>query len=102
MLAVTIFGKELTWRRGKIMEHPFLNREDLNSKSIEELQDAISSLNSKLTFAHRTGNGPLIHQLQMVLESYRNQVSKKMDELFEKQKINTRINIQSENEQLKN
>lgn len=84
------------------MEHPFLNREDLQSKSVEELQDSISSLNSKLTFAYRTGNQPLVHQLQMVLESYRNQVSKKMDELFEKQKLNTRINIQSENEQLKN
>lgn len=84
------------------MEHPFLNREELSSKSVEELQDIISSLNTKLTFAYRTGNGPLIHQLQMVLESYRNQVAKKMDELFEKQKLNTRINIQSENEQLKN
>lgn len=78
------------------MEHPFINKEELGSKTLEELQDAISSLNSKLTFAYRTGNGPLIHQLQMVLESHRNQLSKKMDDLFEKQKINTRINIQSE------
>lgn len=78
------------------MEHPFINKEELASKTLEELQDTISSLNSKLTFAYRTGNGPLIHQLQMVLESHRTQLSKKMDDLFEKQKINTRINIQSE------
>jgi hypothetical protein len=75
------------------MEHPFIN--DLSDKNMEELQDAISSLNQKLTFAYRTGNQPLIHQLHMVLESYRNQHKKKMDELFAKQKLNTQINIQS-------
>lgn len=78
------------------MEHPFINKEELGSKTLEELQDAISSLNSKLTFAYRTGNGALIHQLQMVIESHRNQLSKKMDELFEKQNIKSKINIQSE------
>lgn len=77
------------------MEHPFIN--DISDKSIEELQESISSLNNKLTFAYRTGNGPLIHQLQMVIESYRNQLSKKMDDLFAKQKLNTTINIQTEN-----
>jgi hypothetical protein len=77
------------------MEHPFLN--DISSKSLEELQETMSSLTSKLTFAYRTGNGPLIHQLQMVLESYRNQHSKKMDEVFDKQKLTNKINIQSDN-----
>lgn len=77
------------------MEHPFIN--DISDKSIEELQESISSLNNKLTFAYRTGNGPLIHQLQMVIESYHNQLSKKMDDLFAKQKLNTTINIQTEN-----
>lgn len=76
------------------MEHPFIN--DLSDKTLEELQDAISGLNTKLTFAYRTGNSALIHQLQMVLESYRNQLSKKMDEIFTKQKLNTQINIQSD------
>lgn len=76
------------------MEHPFIN--DLSEKTLEELQDSISSLNTKLTFAYRTGNGAMIHQLQMVLESYRNQLSKKMDEIFAKQKLNTQINIQSD------
>jgi hypothetical protein len=77
------------------MEHPFIN--DISDKSIEELQESISSLNNKLTFAYRTGNGPLIHQLQMVLVSYRTQLSKKMDDLFSKQKLNSTINIQTEN-----
>lgn len=68
----------------------------MSDKSLDELQEAISGLNNKLTFAYRTGNGPLIHQLQMVLESYKNQQRKKMDEIFAKQKINTTINIEKQ------
>lgn len=76
------------------MEHPFIN--DISDKSIEDLQEAITSLNNKLRFAYSNGNSAMIHQIQMVLESYRSQLSKKMDELFSKQKLNTTINIQSE------
>ena len=78
------------------MEHPFLSSADLADKSIEEIQDAMSNLMNKLTFASRTQNGPLIHQLQMVLESHRTQYYKKMDEVFAKQKLNNQINIQSD------
>jgi len=76
------------------MEHPFIN--DLSDKTLDELQEAISNLNNKLTFAYRTGNQPLIHQLQMVIESYRNQHKKKMDEIFSKQKLNNQINIEKQ------
>jgi hypothetical protein len=78
------------------MEHPFLTSKDLDDKTVQELQDSISSIMSKLTFAYRTQNGPLIHQLQMVLESHRTQYAKKTDEVFAKQKINSQINIQSD------
>lgn len=78
------------------MEHPFINKADLKDLSVEELQEKMSSITNKLTFAYRTGNGPLIHQLQMVLETYRNQFTSKMDELFEKQNIKNKINIESE------
>ena len=78
------------------MEHPFLSSADLKDKSIEEIQDAMSNLMNKLTFAYRTQNGPLIHQLQMVLESHRTQYYKKMDDVFAKQKLNNQINIQSD------
>lgn len=80
------------------MEHPFINKTDLEEKTIEQLQDKISDIMNKLTFAYRTGNGPLIHQLQMVLESYKNQQRKKMDEVFDKQKLTSKINISSDNE----
>ena len=78
------------------MEHPFIDKETLKDLTVEQLQEKMSSLTEKLTFAYRTGNGPLIHQLQMVLETYRNQFTKKMDELFEKQNIKNKINIESE------
>lgn len=78
------------------MEHPFLTSKDLEDKTIEELQDSISSIMNKLTFAYRTGNQPLIHQLQMVLESHRTQYFNKMDEVFAKQRLNNQINIQSD------
>ena len=85
-----------------MIEHPFLNKTTLESKSLEELQEIITSLNKKLTFSYRTQNGPLIHQLQMVIEGHKSQQRKKMDEIFDKQKLSTKINIQSGHEQHKN
>jgi hypothetical protein len=78
------------------MEHPFLSSQSLDDKSLEELQSKITDLNNKLSFAYRTGNRPLINQLHMVLESYRNQSTKKMDEMLEKQNIKSNVNIQKE------
>jgi len=74
-----------------IMEHPFV--QSLEKKTLEELQTTISDLNNKLTFAYRTGNQPLIHQLQMVMESYRSEYKRKMDVMFEKQNIKKQINV---------
>jgi len=76
------------------MQHPFIN--NLSDKSLEDLQKTISDLTGKLTFAHRTGNGPLIHQLNMVIESYKSAYNKKMDELMKKQNIHAQVNIQKE------
>lgn len=76
------------------MKHPFIN--DLSNKSLEELQEAMTSLTNKLTFAHRTGNGPLIHQLQMVIESYRAEASLRLDDVLKKQNIQSKVNIQKE------
>lgn len=73
------------------MEHPFIT--DLSNLTIEELQEKITDLNSKLTFVYRTRNSPLIHQMTMVLESYRNAYNKKMDELINKSKTKTKIDI---------
>lgn len=71
------------------MQHPFIN--DLSDKSLEDLQSSITGLMNKLTFAYRMGNGPLIHQLQMALESYRAEYARKTDDLVKKQNIQIKI-----------
>lgn len=76
------------------MQHPFIS--DLSDKSLDELQTTLSELNNKLTFASRMGNRPLVNQLVMVIESYRAEYNKKMDELIKKQNIQTTINIQKD------
>lgn len=80
------------------MEHPFLDKKALSEKSLEEIQTAMTGLMNKLTFAHRTGNRPLINQLQMVIESYRTEASKKLDEVMKKQNIQNQVSIQKEDE----
>lgn len=78
------------------MKHPFIN--DLSDKTLEELQSVITGLMTKLNFAYRTGNGPLIHQLQMAIESYKTEHTKKLDEMIKKQNIKTKVDIKKENE----
>ena len=73
------------------MEHPFIH--NLQDKTLEELQTTISNLTSKLNFAYRTGNGPLINQINMAIESYRSAYNKKMNELIDKQKVNMQIKV---------
>jgi len=75
------------------MEHPFIN--NLDDLSLEDLQNKLSDLHKKITFAYRTGNGPLIHQLTMAIESYKTAYNKKMDELIKKQNIQTQIKIEN-------
>lgn len=74
------------------MEHPFIS--DLSDKTIEELQETLSDLTTKLTFAYRMQNNAMVSQLQMVIESYKNEHNRKLDALFEKQNIDTTINVQ--------
>lgn len=74
------------------MEHPFIN--DLSDKNMDEIQNKISELNTKLGFAYRTGNRALIHQITMALESYRSAYSKQMDEMMKKQQLKSTINVQ--------
>ncbi len=76
------------------MTHPFIS--DLSELSLEELQTKISDLMNKLNFAYRTGNSSLIHQLLMVIDSYKSEYSRKMDEFVSKQNIQTKINIQKD------
>ena len=78
------------------MEHPFIDKANIKELSVEQIQEKMMDLNNKMTFAYRTGNQPLVNQLSMVIETYRNVFTTKMDELFEKQNIKTKINVESE------
>jgi len=73
------------------MEHPFIH--NLQDKSLEELQTTISNLTTKLNFAYRSGNSPLINQINMAIESYKSAYNKKMNELIDKQKVNMQIKV---------
>ena len=76
------------------MQHPFIT--DLSDKSLEDLQTSITDLMKKLNFAYSMQNGPMIHQISMVLESYKAEHNKKMDEIMKKQKIQTTVSVEKE------
>ena len=78
------------------MEHPFVKQSDLKELTLEQIQEKMEALSKNLTFAYRTGNTAIIHQVQMLLESYRTQQKVRMDELFEKQNIRNKISIESD------
>jgi hypothetical protein len=77
------------------MQHPFIN--DLTDKSMEDLQNTIQDLTKKLNFVHRQQNGPMISQMMMVLESYKSEYSKRIDEIYKKQNLQNKINISKDN-----
>ena len=76
------------------MNHPFIS--DLSDKSTEDLQKALADLTSKLTFAYRMQNQPMIQQLQLVLSSYREEHNRRMDALYNKQNVQNQIKISKE------
>jgi hypothetical protein len=78
------------------MQHPFIG--DLSDKSMEDLSNTISDLTKKLSFAYRMQNGPMIHQIGMVIESYKSEYNKKMDEMFKKQNLQSSVKVQKEGE----
>ena len=64
------------------MEHPLIG--DISGLKIEEIQHKISELNKRLSFAYKTGNGALIHQLNMVLNAYNQEYQNKLAKLMPK------------------
>ena len=76
------------------MEHPFIS--SLSDKSLEDLQTSISDLTKKLNFAYSMQNGPMIHQLCMILDSYKKEYGIKMDAIMKKQNIQTTVSVEKE------
>lgn len=56
-----------------MMEHPLAG--DLESLSNDELHSRLTELNKKLMMAYNMGNGPMIHQLTMLVETYRAKIA---------------------------
>jgi hypothetical protein len=65
----------------------------LSNKSTDDLQKTIQDLSTKLSFVIRTGNSQMINQLQMYLEMYKSEYSKRIDELYKKQNIQNNIQV---------
>ncbi len=59
------------------MEHPLIN--DIDHLSIDELQDRITDLTKKLSWAQRSGNVHLRSQIQMALTTFMTKYQEKQD-----------------------
>lgn len=73
------------------MQHPFAN--DLTEKSTDEIAESITSLGNKLSFAYRMQKADMANQIQMLLESYKAEYNKRMDEMYRKQNVQNQIKI---------
>ena len=79
------------------MEHPFIDTDQLNSLSMEEISMMISDLMKKQNWAMAMKNQPLASQLQMAIDSYRAAQSRKTSEMMNKNKIGNIIQVESQN-----
>lgn len=75
------------------MQHPFLDINEINKLSLDEIQQKITDLVGKLSFAQRMRNAAMVAQLQMIIETYQSAQYQKLDEVFKKQKVPNQINI---------
>ena len=76
------------------MEHPLVTVD--KSLNIEQLGDKINELNRKLTWAMRTGNGDMMNQIRMAIESYTlrlNALYKEKDKNNDNEKYTKNIDI---------
>lgn len=64
------------------MEHPLIS--DQKSLTDQELWDRISDLQKKISFARRSGNGHIVNQVQMALESYQTEHRNRLEEQYKK------------------
>jgi len=62
------------------MEHPLIG--DTSDLTLEQVQGKINELTKKLTIAYRLGNGMLVSQVQMALETYQNRYRTILDKMY--------------------
>lgn len=69
------------------MEHPLIT--DIDHLTVDELQGKISELQKKLSFAQRTGNGHLVAQIRMAIETFSNRYQAKLQAMQDEQRKNS-------------
>ena len=63
-----------------MIEHPLLPT--ISDLTLEQIQNKLSDLNKRLTFAYRRQDPHLINQIQMLLNSYNNAYQTKLTEML--------------------
>lgn len=82
-----------------MINHPFIDNQELKEHSTDEIQTKIAELNRKLNSAMRMNNGALVNQLRMALTSYNEVYSSKIQEQYKKLNINSKIDINDSTKQ---
>ena len=65
-----------------MMNHPFIG--NLTELSMEDIQEKVSDLRNKLTFASRMGKYEMAKQIQMALANYQEEYVKRQQEMWDK------------------
>ena len=76
-----------------MINHPFIDNQQLKEHSTDELQSKIAELNRKLNSAMRMNNSALTNQIRMALTSYNEVYTNKIQEQYKKLNINSKIDI---------
>jgi hypothetical protein len=71
------------------MEHPLIT--GLDKLTEEDLTQKIYELNNKLMIAARSGNGLLVNQIRMALESYQNRYNQVIAERNQQANTNSHL-----------
>jgi hypothetical protein len=69
------------------MEHPLVQID--SEISIDDLTEKINELTRKLGIAYRSGNRNLASQINMALETYKNRLTEKQEELYNSRNKNS-------------
>lgn len=66
---------------------------DLSDLTMEDLQTKYSDLSKKFLQAQRSGNGNLMHQINLVINDYRQEINKRNQKLLDE--ANKNINFKN-------
>lgn len=65
-----------------MFQHPFIS--NLEGQNLEQLGEKISTLNARMQWAFKMGKHDMVRQMQMVIESYRQEYTRQQNEMWAK------------------